>query len=103
MAHEPFEKAVFNHPRIAMVTGNLMATGAADGDGRIAATVEEQQALLAKSNAFRHRPRQGIRHEPCRGQFFRTQVKRVHIGHHRRAKAAFKVETRVLSRLDIGP
>jgi hypothetical protein len=43
MANKVFQKAVLNHARVTIITPDLMPTGAAQRDRRIAATVDKQQ------------------------------------------------------------
>ena len=47
MAHQTFEKAMFHHARIAVITANLMPASATQGDRGIATPIEENQRLFA--------------------------------------------------------
>ena len=47
MADQPLAKAVIDQPGVADRAGEAMAAGAAQGQRRIAAAIEEQQRLLA--------------------------------------------------------
>ena len=39
VAHEPFEEPMFHHPRVAMITGDLMPAGATNGERRVSTAV----------------------------------------------------------------
>ena len=51
---------MLHHPRIAIVTADLMPASAAKGNGRKTATVQKQQALFALGHAGFNRLRQGV-------------------------------------------
>ena len=103
MADEALQKPMLHHPRIAIVAADLMAACPADGDRRIAATVEEQKALLALQGPRRNRLRQGFRDVAVAGQLLLPHVNRPHRGQFRHAVARPKVDPRIFPRLRIGP
>ena len=51
MTDQPLAKAVIDQPGVADVAGEAVAAGAAQRQRRIAAAIEEQQRLLARSIA----------------------------------------------------
>ena len=58
MAHQPLAKPVIDQPRIADGAGEAMSAGAAQGQRRVAAAVEEQQRLLVAFERDLDLPRQ---------------------------------------------
>ena len=53
MADEALLEAVLDHPRVALIAGDLLAAGTADRDRRVSAAVQEQQRLFAAFAARR--------------------------------------------------
>ncbi len=64
MADEPAGVTVLHQPGVRVGRGHLLPAGAADGDGGVAAAVEEQEHLLAAHEGRRHGVGQG-RGEPA--------------------------------------
>ena len=54
VADKTFQEPMLDHARVALVASDLMAAGAADGDGRIAPAVQEQERLFPPLDAGRN-------------------------------------------------
>ena len=103
VADEAAAEAMFDHTRVAGVAADLMATGAADRQWRVAATVQEEQRLFAGGEAFGDRLCQRVG-DPAAGlQIGRPQVDRRHVRQTCDAEAFGQVEARVFAGVGVGP
>src|SRR5215470_20329008 len=67
-------ETVIDQPGVAIRTGEAEAAGAAQGQRRIAAAVEEQQRLLAPFQRGLHRSRERRRNETAGWRPFAAQI-----------------------------
>ncbi|KNX40623.1 hypothetical protein ROTO_28080 [Roseovarius tolerans] len=103
MADQPLLETVLDHPRIAMLTSDLMPAGPADRGRRIAAPVEKQQRLLPRRHPRIDRGLQCRRHPAVRRQRFGPHVDRRQFRHHRRPVTRLEIQPLVFPGLGIGP
>ncbi len=103
MADKAFEEPVFDHARIAVIAADLVAAGAADRDGRVAAPVEEQERLFPALDPRADGGDKG-RADPAVGfQLFGAHVDGAHFRQFRRPEARCQVDPRILARLGVHP
>ena len=103
VAQEAFQKPVLDHPRIAVIAADLVATGPAQRDRRIAAAIDEQKRLFARRNTRVYRRLQRRRNPALRRQGFGAHIDGLHLGQHTGAKAVGQNQLLVFARLGIGP
>ena len=103
VADEALEEAMFDHPRVAIIAANLMPAGPADGDGRIAAPVEEQKRLLPQCLPRLYRLGQRFRNPAVRGQAFVAHVNGAHLGQFGGAETGAQIQPRIFALFGIDP
>ena len=92
VAGEPAGEAVLDHPGGAIRALEAVAAMAAEGERRIAAAVEEQQALLARLEILRQRLDQGRRQPAAARRRVLKHVDRRHVGQARAAIAVGQLQ-----------
>ena len=103
VADEALAEAVLDHARVALVAADLVAAGAADGEGRVAAAVEEEERLLAGGEALADRGGEGAGDPaPGLGRVL-AQVDRAHLGQLGHPEALGEVEPGVLAGVGVRP
>ena len=95
MADQAAPEAVIDQPGIAVGTGQAKSALPAERERRVAATVEEQERLLAALDRAPHRLRQSRRDEAPARRTFEAQIDRLDGGKMRSAEAFRQVQAGV--------
>ena len=103
VAHQTFHEPVLDHACITVIAGHLRATGPADRHRRKAATVQEQEGLLAAFESEFHRVFQRRRYPSGGQKLLAAHINRAHFGQHRLTKARRQIEALVFARLRVRP
>ena len=103
VAHQALLEPVLHHPRIAMITTNLVPTGPTHRCRRVTTAVDKQQRLFPLRHPRRHRIAQAWRNPTARRNIFGPQINRPHVRHLCSAKTRRQLDPFILARLRIGP